>query len=71
MKNQINKKETLLNMVFNELSEKEIRQAAYINHTPGEEIREQWNFIYKEECAKINRKHLIEKLNKKYKIGNL
>ena len=65
------KKELLLNMVFNELSEKEIRQAAHINHTPGEEIKDQWNSLYKEECAKINRKHLINRLNQKYKIKSL
>jgi hypothetical protein len=58
-------------MVLKELSEKEVRQAAHINHSPGEEIKDQWNHIYKDECAKINRKHLIEKLNKKYKITKL
>ena len=44
----------------------EIKQLAQKYHTPGEDIRKDWNSIYKKECERINRKQLEDEIMKKY-----
>lgn len=55
---------------LNELEQREFRQWARTNYTPGDTINSTWHPVVREECAEINAEAEIEKKGGKPRRGN-